>query len=372
MDVLHLTSAHVVRDTRIFIKEAQSLAAAGFRVGILGPGERHETTQESGVELITLPRPRTRAARFTVFMRALKREVIALRPRCVHIHDPDLLIIGRSLSAQGILVVYDVHEDYGKALLSRTWIGPRGLRKLASRLARRAERRAIGWLSGIVLADDQLRPHFAAARHLVVVRNFVRTEEWRDIAIEAHHGPPRCLYVGDITEARGLWQMCGAIADQNLARSGVELDLIGPIAGSLASQLAASSRLRLHGRQPREEVARLMAQASVGFCLLEPTPAYREALPVKVLEYLAAGLPVVCTTLPRLASETALHEGLVMVDWPARPSEVALAVKTAAAIAPEVRTSLRNRVLREYSWDGEAKKLVEFYHGILGTGVQVS
>jgi len=55
MDVLHVTSAHVVKDTRIFVKEARALAKAGFNVGVVGPGPTHLETRSEGVALITLP-----------------------------------------------------------------------------------------------------------------------------------------------------------------------------------------------------------------------------------------------------------------------------------------------------------------------------
>jgi len=139
MDVLHVTSAHVVKDTRIFVKEARALAKAGFNVGVVGPGPTHLETRSEGVALITLPAPKMRLARFTTFAISLDRVVRHMRPKVVHIHDPDLLGIARIWKRRGIRIVYDVHEDFPKALLSRSWLGPIWLRRAIAALTDKTE-----------------------------------------------------------------------------------------------------------------------------------------------------------------------------------------------------------------------------------------
>ena len=61
-----------------------------------------------------------------------------------------------------------------------------------------------------------------------------------------------------------------------------------------------AGRVRLHGRQPPESAWRIASGAAVGLALLEDTPAFRAALPTKVYEYLAAGMAVLATPLPRV------------------------------------------------------------------------
>ena len=41
--------------------------------------------------------------------------------------------------------------------------------------------------------------------------------------------------------------------------------------------------------------------ADIGFCLLSNTPAFADAMPSKIYEYLACGLPTIATPLPRVA-----------------------------------------------------------------------
>jgi glycosyltransferase involved in cell wall biosynthesis len=67
--------------------------------------------------------------------------------------------------------------------------------------------------------------------------------------------------------------------------------------------------------------------------MLDDTPAFRDAVPSKLYEYLAAGLAVVTTPLPRAAEIVRLSGGGVVVadaaalsarlrGWAARPEEL--------------------------------------------------
>jgi glycosyltransferase involved in cell wall biosynthesis len=61
-----------------------------------------------------------------------------------------------------------------------------------------------------------------------------------------------------------------------------------------------TGRIHLHGRQPPAAAWRIAGDATVGLALLDDTPAFRAAMPTKVYEYLAAGMAVLATPLPRV------------------------------------------------------------------------
>lgn len=362
LDVLHVTSAHVVRDTRIFVKEARALADAALKVGIVGPGAIEDHTNYQNIELITIPAPTSRLARFTTFALRLDKIVRRHQPKVVHIHDPDLLGIARIWKRRGIKIVYDVHEDFPKALLSRAWLGPHWVRKIASTLVNQMETRATRWVDGFVFADRHLATRFQGC-HGVVVRNYLETSEWPELP---RQGPAedqiRCVYVGDITVARGVFRMCEATY---AAAGQIHLHLAGPIPKDLRIKVEAhpaKSWITLHGRKSRSEVAELLSKADVALCLPQPTPAYVDALPVKILEYLYNHLPVVATQLPRLERETHLQSGLFLVPWAASSQDIVQAISTAAQAR---RPDLRNMLERHYNWQNEAKELVRFYRSFL-------
>jgi len=99
------------------------------------------------------------------------------------------------------------------------------------------------------------------------------------------------------------------------------LDLVGPVAQADRDRLEArigqpdlAGRVRLHGRQPPAEAWQLTKGAWASLAMLQPTPAFVEAMPSKIYEYLASGLPVLSTRLPRQTKVIEESGGGVLVD----------------------------------------------------------
>jgi glycosyltransferase involved in cell wall biosynthesis len=292
VDVSIVTSGHDVADARLH-RVCAALQRGGLEVEVLGlgvpgaapPGAEVTTSARGSV----LSRPWT-AMRYAG--RARGEVLLAL--------DPDslltCLVAGR---LRGRRVVADVHEDYAALLRDRAWA--RGWR---GRVAQ-AVALAATWVARrsdlVVVADEHVPP--TTARDRLVVRN---VPDLRMVpAPSPRDAQPRALYIGDVRGSRGLWAMLDA-----LERAGDwELDVVGPVAPAdarrLEDELAArrlADRVRLHGRLSPREAWRLAEGAWCGLALLEDTPAFREALPSKLYEYLGCGLAVIVTDLPRQAA----------------------------------------------------------------------
>jgi glycosyltransferase involved in cell wall biosynthesis len=185
----------------------------------------------------------------------------------------------------------------------------------------------------LVVAADEHVPPLDAPRRLVVP-NAPRTEH---LPPPGPPGPvPRALYVGDVRASRGLRTMLAAVEEA----PGWELDVVGPVSAADQAWLdawraasPAAARVRFHGRQPPAAAWEHARGAWVGLSLLEDTPAFRDAVPSKLYEYLACGLAVVTTPLPRAAAiVTDSGAGVVVPDaavlsatlrgWAGRPAEL--------------------------------------------------
>ena len=316
-DVSVVTSGHDVADARLH-RLVAAFRRAGLSVEVLGLGDAADGP--SGAAVRTRPRGRVWLRPLTAVhyaARARGRVVVAL--------DPDALIaVTATARLRRRAVVADVHEDYAALLRDREWA--RGAAGHVARMLVRVATRAAAASDLVLVADEHVPPHAARRR---VVRNL---PDHRMLPQPTAADPgPRALYVGDVRASRGLGTMLDALA----AAPEWVLDVVGPVAPADRAGLEARldrdglrARVRLHGRRPPTDAWRLARGAWCGFGLLDDTPAFRDAVPSKLYEYLTCGLPVVVTDLPRQAA--IVREAEVGVVVPAGPAAGAATAKVLA------------------------------------------
>jgi glycosyltransferase involved in cell wall biosynthesis len=174
--------------------------------------------------------------------------------------------------------------------------------------------------------------------------------------------PHRVVFGGNLTPYKVDLELV-----ETLARSHPELDVVlaGPLDEGGAGRWSAATRLtehgvRLTGPLPVPALVELYTSAAVGIIPYRRTPYTRGVDPLKLFEYLAAGLPVVATDLPGIR---AAGDGL-------GPGDLVLAGDDAAfvaAVAERARCPApadidrRVAVARDHSWErrgDEARRLV--------------
>jgi len=333
-DVSLVTSGHDVADARLH-RLVAALTDSGLTVEVLGLGDA-AAAPRSAANVRTTPRrgPRGRLVDAVVSpWRARGRVVVVL--------DPDAVPSAWLRRLAGHRLVVDVHEDYSALLDDRAWahgvVG--GIARAGTGLATSLTRRA----DLTVVADSHVPP--GSARRRLVLRNLPYGDY-----LPAPSDPdpvPRALHVGDLRRTRGLFDMVEAVA----AAPGWQLDLVGPVAPADADALEArlrlpdvAGRVRLHGRRPPHEAWALARGAWVGLSMLQDTPAFRDAVPTKVYEYLACGLAVVATPLPRQAELVEQAGAGVVVSDPAAAARALAAYSADTALLAEHREAARSRV----------------------------
>ena len=174
--VCHLTSVHPKIDTRIFYKECKTLVDAGYDVTLVVQNDKDEVID--GVKILCIDTPKNRKERMLHTTRHVYKRALECNADIYHFHDPELMPIGLKLKRKGKKVIYDVHEDVPRQILSKQWI-PAPLRKIISWVIERIEIYAAKRFDCIVTATDYIAGHFVKLNNNVIaVKNYpIKIEE---------------------------------------------------------------------------------------------------------------------------------------------------------------------------------------------------
>jgi len=362
--VCHLSSVHQTKDVRIFHKECASLAEAGFDVSLVVPGE--EDHVDKGVSIVVVPASRSRKERLLVTGRLVLKRAIEVDAQLYHFHDPELFPVGLWLKSKGKKVIFDSHEDLPRQLLNKPWI-PKPVRKPLSLVSEAVEHFGVRRLDAVIGATPLIRDRFAAVgARAEVIHNYPMLEELDVGSVDWSSRQRQALYVGGITAIRGAREMlrASAFCDANWV-------IAGPVEEALRPELEAaqSERFRLAGYLSRPEVVSELRQAMVGLCVLHPTINYIDSIPIKLFEYMAAGIPVIASDFPFWRKLVGDSGAAVFVD-PLDPQAIGRAIQSLIddpERAEAMGASGKARVHSGFHWGVERDRLVRLYDDILAT-----
>lgn len=354
--VCHLTSVHGPEDARIFEKEAKTLVKAGYLVTLLGPWSER-SWKADGIKLRGFSKPRNRFKRLLAGGKVLKL-ALAEQARIYHFHDPELIFVGLALKFLGKKVIYDAHEDLPKQVLAKTWIH-RSLRKLVAFAARLVEKAAAVCLDAVISATPAINARFyKTARRAVNINNFPKFTNLKEEPMDV----PTACYLGGITRVRGIFEMV-----EGCRLAGVKLILAGEFQPpALREELAGLSSWRNVedlGMLNRKGVLEVLARARIGLAVLHPLENYLESLPVKLFEYMAAGIPVIASDFP-LWKKIVEDNGCGLCVKPQDPTALAEAIRWLLEHpeeAGEMGKRGRRAVQGLYNWEREGEKLLNLY-----------
>lgn len=371
MRVAHITSVHSRSDARIFAKECRGLAAAGWHVDLLVADGLPDESIE-GVTVRSVPKPQGRLARIGRTIWSLMRLAIREDYRICHIHDPELLPLGLALKRRGVRVIFDSHEDVPKQILGKSYIPPLLRRPIAVVYAA-FERVASVRMDAIIAATPAISAKFEGmALRVCNVNNYPSFHDLDVFGSEGAAAGSRAsdvCYIGGISRDRGIVELVDAMT---LVRREVRLLLAGRFMDrGLEDDVRGHDGWRqvvYSGWVDRQGINNVLSVALVGVVTLHPTPAYVQSLPVKMFEYMAAGIPVIASNFP-LWQEIIEGNNCGRCVDPTDPAAIAEAVDFFVENPKEARLMGENgrRAVRErYNWGVEERKLLDLYSDIAG------
>ena len=181
----------------------------------------------------------------------------------------------------------------------------------------------------------------------------------------------RLTYIGVISEGRGLTKILKTL-DELPSELSIRLSLAGYFSPDdyhdELTKMNGWNIVDYVGLANRDEVARLLSVARIGLLLLHPLPNHLESQPVKLFEYMAAGLPVIASDFPLWRKIIGSEECGLLVD-PLNVDELVNAVVWLLehpSEAKEMGERGKQAIIDKYSWDRESEKLISLYARILG------
>ncbi len=238
---------------------------------------------------------------------------------------------------------------------------------VVSVIAGSVERCAARFLDHVVTATEPISRHFSPGR-TTVVHNFPWMKEFTVARAAESADGNVVVYVGGLTSVRGIAELVDAM--DHVRTPDARLVLAGRFSPSgFEDELGDSpgwSRTTSVGWLDRDHVGALLASSSVGVVTLHPTPNHLESMPIKLFEYMAAGLPVVISDFPYFRQ---LVGSLALYVEPVDSREIARTIDwllTHRKEAAEMGAAGRDAVLREFNWETEVQQLVGLYVALVG------
>ena len=186
---------------------------------------------------------------------------------------------------------------------------------------------------------------------------------------------PTLLYIGTLADWQGLEIVIRSLP-QILEQKPVHLQIVGRGRSRQRKMLAKQIRklgiedhVTVQPAVPHHEVPALIAEADI--CVaplgLNDRNVTQGACPIKLLEYMAAGRPMLASNMP-IVRELVREDVDALLFSPNDPDDLArqtLALLNDFELSKRVAESASKRVLAKFTWHESQKKLVKVYEKLL-------
>lgn len=367
MKIFIFTSVHIWKDTRVFIKEAVSLAKK-FDVELHAPAD-FKYKEIKNVKVYGLPIWKTQKDR------KITREIIRERLKksdadVFHFHDPELIPTGLYLKLKNKTVIYDVHENISKQVLTKEWIA-KPVRRLVSSGIFLFEKFSSVFFDRIITVIPSIKESFLPFNKKVdIIYNYPMLQKFE---VDYEKKDIDAIYVGSVTRIRNVFNMIKAAEVVKKSKPDVVFKIVGPIEDELKkevneyiTQKDLRNNVIITGRMDYNIMVQELIRSKIGLGVILPQKNLIDSVSTKMFEYMMFRLYIVASDFPLWEKLIDKIQCGVTVD-PTDPQAIANAVIEALNNKKMLQEKSQNAykyIEKEYNWGIEEKKLIEIYKGL--------
>jgi glycosyltransferase involved in cell wall biosynthesis len=363
MKVCHFTTVHPRNDGRVFYKQCISCVKNGIDTVLVVADGKGDSVKE-GVNIIDIGLVgKNKLVRIAGLKRKLFNRLIEIDADIYEFHDPELLHVGKKLKNVGKKVIYDSHEDAPKQILYKKWLGALFFRKLVSREFNIYEKRVVKQLDGLISVIDEITNKFEC-KQKVTIKNYPITDIFRSSVVDFEKKKKQFIYVGSISEERGVLDYINALS---YFPHDYSLVLLGTFSShkfeKTCRQHTNWSRVIYKGFVQLDQLPPLIAESLVGLSVLHAEENYLSSLPTKGFEYISSGTPLIYSAF---AYWEPYFNGCGLSVEPNLAEQIAQKIKELIN-TKESYTNYQQKGLEKsgaYSWESESVRLIQFYKNI--------
>jgi len=294
----------------------------------------------------------------------------------IQVHTmPDFMVFAAMMpKLLGAKVVLDVHD-----LMPELYQSKFGLREThwLIRFITWSERCSIGFADRAIAVH---RPHLKALIHhgnpeekFIILLNLPDPRIFSGRAAVDHGDDSsfKLIYHGTVAERHGLKVALRALPSLRKEIKGLKFQIVGagdglPSLIDLAKELELTDCVDFKAVMPMEELIPIILDADVGIVPILDDAFTKYMLPVKLLEYVALRIPVICSRSETI--EAYFDDSMVQYCAPGNAAELAEQILT-LYWHPEIRERLRanaDRFCRDYSWERQKQRYYQLIDDLIG------
>jgi glycosyltransferase involved in cell wall biosynthesis len=368
-------------------RAAEALAASGHHVDVFAVSHDGTRTSIDGgslrVRFLSLEKKQTGLARYAFECGAffwwafLRVSLLHARRKyhVIYVHNmPNFLVFAGLLpKISGAKVVLDVHDPAAELLSD---IRGRDLPPWAHRLVNAEERISISFSDALITVNESMRRRLCAIspRPVAVVMNIPDLRRFSPL--EASRGAGSfewIVYSGSVAHRNGLDLVVRAVSLLADEFPSLRFRLIGegPALESvkqLAEDLGVADRVEFRGLVPNSQIPSMLGDAAAGISSQRGGAFGSLVFSMKVAEYIALGLPVICSGIATMRHYFSDDE--LLFFEPANPEDLARAIRVLLTdpVAARERAARSRVKLDKLDWLAQEETLLETVSALTTTG----